>query len=110
MYPRKKRIILHLNAISYRIPMPVTQVVKCSDGYFDAICPRCLGFQPYEYTLFCPICGQRLSWVLLDYAEELEHLPYEQNTPSIRIILHRVHFCLMQLYQSYRQFSEVDIR
>ena len=79
MYPRKKRINLHLNAITYRVPMPVTQVVKCSDGYFDAICPRCLSFQPYEYTLFCSVCGQRLSWIFLDDAEELDSLHNSQN-------------------------------
>lgn len=79
MYPRKKRIVLHLNAISYRVPMPVTQVVKCCDGYFDAICPRCLGFQPYEYTLFCSNCGQRLSWMFLDDAEELDSVHNSQK-------------------------------
>ena len=79
MNPRKKRIVLHLNAISYRIPMPVTQVIKCSDGFFDAICPRCFGFQPYEYTLFCSNCGQRLSWIFLDDAEELDSVHNSQK-------------------------------
>ena len=71
MYQRRERIILRLNAISYRIPMPVTKVVKCSDGFFDSICPRCRGIQPYEYIRYCPLCGQRLYWRFLDDAEEL---------------------------------------
>lgn len=69
---RKNTTIIHLEAISYRVPMPITQVVKSYDGFFDSLCPRCRGILPYEYIRYCPLCGQRLCWMFLDVAEELD--------------------------------------
>lgn len=63
---------IHLRAISYRVPMPITQVVKSYDGFFDSLCPRCQSILPYEYIRYCPLCGQRLWWLFLDEAEELD--------------------------------------
>ena len=66
------RILFSLNA--YRIPLAVTHVLKSYDGFFDPVCPRCHGNLPYEYVCFCPLCGQRLFWALLDDAIELSCL------------------------------------
>ena len=68
----KNVTIINLKAISYRIPLPITQVVKSYDGFFDSLCPRCRGIMPYEYIRYCPLCGQRLCWLFLDVAEELD--------------------------------------
>lgn len=83
MYLRTKVAIFRLKAISYRVPMPITQVVKSFDGFFDALCPRCRGILPYEYIRYCPLCGQRLCWLFLDEAEELDSAYNLQNPKSV---------------------------
>lgn len=60
------------NAISYRVPLAVRQVYLASDGFFNSLCPRCHRNLPWEYIAFCSNCGQRLSWIFLDDAEELK--------------------------------------
>lgn len=79
---RKNTAIIQLKAISYRVPMPITQVVKSYDGFFDSLCPRCRGILPYEYIRYCPLCGQRLCWMFLDEAEELDSSNDLQNTKN----------------------------
>ena len=68
---RRSIAMIQLQAISFRVPMPVTQVIKSYDSFFDSLCPRCQGILPYEYIRYCPLCGQRLYWRFLDDAEEL---------------------------------------
>ena len=88
---------------SYRIPLAVTHVLKCYDGFFDSVCPRCHGILPYEYVRFCPLCGQRLLWALLDDAIELnslstlsdnhvfEHITNKTIAALIRYLLHMLY-------------------
>lgn len=55
-----------LNAVSYRVPIPVVQIRLCrDDGY--PVCPRCNNSFDREYTQFCDRCGQRLSWKLFRF-------------------------------------------
>ena len=58
-----------LNAVSYRIPMPVVQIRLYNDcGY--PVCPRCDSSFDREYTQFCDRCGQHLSWDRFPFEEE----------------------------------------
>ena len=47
---------------SYRIKMPVREVMvfKNGDGYY--ICPRCDITLDREFVAYCDRCGQRLGW------------------------------------------------
>ena len=56
------------NAVSYRIPLLVTEVVE--SGFPKScfpVCPRCSRSMEREYMAFCDCCGQRLSWHLLQW-------------------------------------------
>ena len=57
-----------LDAISYRIPLPVTEVVLFRSGDIYTVCPRCDSLLDREYMRYCDCCGQHLFWELLDYA------------------------------------------
>lgn len=66
------RIRLLLHAVSYRIALPVTQIVRYSvSGSCCPLCPRCKSSLDREYASFCDRCGQKLCWDRLDYAEIL---------------------------------------
>ena len=68
----RKNVYLHIAAwaIRYRVPLAVRQVYRDYDGIFSSLCPRCHRHLVYEYVVYCPQCGQRLSWIFLDEAEE----------------------------------------
>ena len=56
---------LFLWAVSFRTPMPVTEVMVFETppgktGYY--VCPRCSITMEYDFTSFCSRCGQHLSW------------------------------------------------
>ena len=70
------------NAVRYRVPLVVRQVYLDNDGYFNSLCPRCYRTVPWEYMSFCASCGQRLSWIFLDEAEELSIPIDPQKSPS----------------------------
>lgn len=74
LYPR-----ITTSAISYRVPLAVRQVYLDCDGFFNSLCPRCYKTLPWEYISFCSNCGQRLSWIFLDDAEELKIPLYTAN-------------------------------
>ena len=57
-----------LDAISYRIPLPVSEVVLFRSGDSYTVCPRCDSLLDREYMRYCDCCGQHLFWELLDYA------------------------------------------
>lgn len=59
-------------AVSYRIPLPVVEVVvfRSGDGY--CVCPRCDSLLDREYMRFCDRCGQHLAWELLDHARVVQ--------------------------------------
>lgn len=62
--------------LSFRIPMPVTQVV-CYERYWDCMpkydyfarCPKCKITMEREYQKFCDRCGQMLDWKEFGKAE-----------------------------------------
>ena len=49
-------------AITYRIPMEVTQILKRLNGDCYPVCPRCKMTIEREYMCFCDRCGQKLGW------------------------------------------------
>lgn len=50
------------DAITYRMPMRVTEVrLYRSDGVYP-VCPRCDISLDREYMRYCDRCGQCLSW------------------------------------------------
>lgn len=56
-------------AVSYRIAIPVTKVVKYpSRGCCYPLCPRCKMSMEREYANYCDRCGQKLSWDRIDDA------------------------------------------
>ena len=57
------------HAVSYRIPLPVTEVVLFRSGDSYTVCPRCDSLLDGEYMRYCDCCGQCLAWELLDYAK-----------------------------------------
>lgn len=49
-------------ALTYRTPLEVTQIIVTEDNYSFPICPRCgISFER-EYQAYCDRCGQRLGW------------------------------------------------
>lgn len=59
-------------AVSYRIPLPVTRMVRYPmHGYCYPLCPRCGKGMEREYMNFCDRCGQKLSWDRFENAEIL---------------------------------------
>lgn len=57
-----------LEAYVYRMPLPVREVLRYSNGYCYPICPRCDRTLEREYMSFCDRCGQRLAWEFFDFA------------------------------------------
>lgn len=67
-WPDFPPLTLIAEAISYRIPLPVTEIVEYAvDGCYP-VCPRCHIPIEREYMSFCDRCGQRLNWSLLPLA------------------------------------------
>ena len=65
---RKHSIRLFMNAVTYRVPLPVTKVIAFTNTTYP-ICPRCDLSLDREYMSFCDRCGQRLNWDYLEYAQ-----------------------------------------
>lgn len=61
-------IRLFTDAVSYRVPLPVTKVIAYSKTTYP-ICPRCAVSLDREYMSFCDRCGQKLNWDLFEYAK-----------------------------------------
>ena len=64
----KHPIRLFADAVSYRIPLPVTKVIAYSKTTYP-ICPRCTQSLEREYMAFCDRCGQKLNWDLFEHAK-----------------------------------------
>ena len=47
---------------SYRLKMPVKQIMVFPDETGYAVCPKCHVTMEREYVNFCDRCGQRLGW------------------------------------------------
>ena len=67
---RIAKVSVFVDAVSYRLPRPVTKVIRLSsEGYCFPVCPRCEISMDREYVGFCDRCGQRLDWKRLNNAE-----------------------------------------
>lgn len=64
----KPRKFAFLSALTYRIPLPVKEVLLFPSGDSYPICPRCDKSMDRECMGFCDRCGQRLGWELFDFA------------------------------------------
>ena len=106
----RKQFYLRLaaNAVRYRVPMIVRHVYLDNDGYFNSLCPRCYRTVPWEYMSFCASCGQRLSWIFLDEAEELT-LPIDpQRSPSKFRLSFLFRAAIQRLKSGYRASRGAD--
>lgn len=66
---QKQQTPSFLHAVSYRIPLPVLEIVLIRSGDSYAVCPRCDSLLDREYMGYCDRCGQCLAWELFDYAK-----------------------------------------
>ena len=64
----KHSIRIFADAVSYRIPLPVTKVIAYSITTYP-VCPRCAVSLEREYMAFCDRCGQRLNWNFFEHAK-----------------------------------------
>ena len=60
-------IRLFTDAVSYRVPLPVTKVIAYANTTYP-VCPRCAVSLDREYMSFCDRCGQKLNWDLFEHA------------------------------------------
>ena len=56
------KLSVSLDAITYRLPLPIKEVVVLKSGCCYPRCPRCGLSIEREYMRFCDRCGQRLEW------------------------------------------------
>lgn len=69
--PAKKHkypIRVIMEAVTYRVPLPVTKVIAYTSSTYP-VCPRCALSLEREYMAFCDRCGQRLNWDFFEYAK-----------------------------------------
>lgn len=67
-WPDFPPLTLVAEAVSYRLPLPVTEIVQyANDGCFS-VCPRCRIPIERDYLNFCDRCGQKLTWSALHMA------------------------------------------
>ena len=59
-----------INAIAYRIPLPVAEVILYESGSSYPVCPRCNLSMEREYVSFCDRCGQHLTWERFDFRNQ----------------------------------------
>lgn len=58
-----------VEAVSYRKPLAVTEILLLLNGDTFPVCPRCRITLEREYQQFCDRCGQHLDWDNFDNAE-----------------------------------------
>ncbi len=58
--PQRKRP--RIDPASYRIPMPVTELIIYRNHTSHYLCPRCSITLEREFTHYCSRCGQCLDW------------------------------------------------
>jgi len=52
------------DALRFRQPMPVREMVQYRSGETFPVCPQCGSAMEREYQSYCDRCGQHLSWKL----------------------------------------------
>jgi len=58
-----------VDAVSYRIALPVREISVCGNDDSFPICPRCDQTMDREYMAFCDCCGQKINWQTLPMAK-----------------------------------------
>ena len=66
---RRQRRTSVFQAISYRIPLAVPEVLRLLNGDCYSVCPRCDSLLDREYVRYCDRCGQHLTWARFDHAK-----------------------------------------
>lgn len=74
---RKYPMRLFMDAVTYRVPLPVTKVIALTNTTYP-ICPRCELSLEREYMSFCDRCGQKLNWDFFEYAKVI-HPDYRRE-------------------------------
>jgi len=64
-------LALMQRAVTYRIPLPVTECFRLENGEEYPLCPRCRISIDREYMSFCDRCGQLLDWQKYDLEQTL---------------------------------------
>ena len=59
---RRHNLSVAINPCSYRLPLPIKEVIVLKSGSCYPKCPRCGLSIDREYMNFCDRCGQRLEW------------------------------------------------
>lgn len=57
-----KALLSDSDAVSFRLPLRVTEILLLENDDFYPICPRCNMTLEREYMRFCDRCGQKLDW------------------------------------------------
>ena len=58
-FPKAKT---YFDAVSYRLPMMVTEMKVYWNGSSYYVCPRCKITMEREFSGYCDRCGQKLGW------------------------------------------------
>ena len=66
------------DALSYREPLRVTEILLLPNGDCFSICPRCKVTLERDYQSYCDRCGQCLDWDDFDNAEVVEFQNYKR--------------------------------
>jgi len=72
--PEKETLFFPCDAVSYRQPMPVREILRTGDDQYFPVCPRCGISIEREYMSYCDRCGQKLSWTRYSTATII-HVP-----------------------------------
>ncbi|MBQ3006770.1 MAG: hypothetical protein IJD78_04325 [Clostridia bacterium] len=64
-------------AVSYRKPLPVTEIMLFTNGEGFPICPRCGITLERAYQHYCDRCGQCLDWKGFSRAKVIRWKPKE---------------------------------
>ena len=73
----KPSMRLFMDAVTYRVPFPITKVIACANTTYP-ICPRCAVSLEREYMSFCDRCGQKLNWDMFEHAKVI-HPVYKKE-------------------------------
>lgn len=79
-HPTLFRSLLNILS-SYRLQMPVTEVMIFPDGNAYYVCPRCHITVEREFMSFCDRCGQHLGWK--SYKKARKIYPWQHDTVHI---------------------------
>lgn len=68
------------DALSFREPQKIIQIIRLQNGCCFPVCPRCQVSLEREYCKFCDRCGQKLSWIGFGKAKVIDIEQFEGET------------------------------